>query len=233
MKLIIVDDVIENRNAAMEAVKKFPEHEFMFTSSAHEALGLLTHADGVITDLFFPREDEAGASEQYARYKNLMVQGESLPEFEDVVYGRNYRGDDWKAGNQLKRATRFLDNEASRQLPYGAAVTIAAKQAKKIYVLVTDMHRHATGGDSVECGFDALAMLLPLMADGVVTAEEVQWDGAIPQYDEKHYYTHSLGSKFYIASDRIRKLVGRDSDLSKNSPVVWVEAIRMAIDQSA
>ncbi len=262
MKLIIVDDTVGNMDAAKEAAKKFPEHEFVFTSSAHEALGLLPHADGVITDLFFPSEDEAGESEQYVRYVAMMGEAESLPTFGEVVR-EYYEGSRFKAKKRLEFARSFLsdgtirsaledlvvtvrgwgddvssyvnrlENLPAPQLPYGTAVMLAAKQYGKKSVMVTDMHRHAGGYSTPSDSFDAMVLLLPLMAEGILTIKDVTWDGAIPQYDEKHSYTHSLGSKSYIASDRIRKLVGRDSDLRKNSPVVWVEAIQMAIEQSA
>lgn len=261
MKLIIVDDTIENLNAAKEAAGKFHEHEFVFTSSAHEALGLLTHADGVITDLFFPSEDGASTSVQYARYVAMMEEVESLPTFTEVVKDY-YNGERFKAKKRLKFARSFLtdgtirdaledlvatvrgwgddvsryvnrlENLPAPQLPYGTAVMLAAKQFGKKSVMVTDMHRHAGGYSTPSDSFDAMVLLLPLMAEGILTVKEVTYDGEIPQYDEKHSYTHSLGSKSYIASDRIRKLVGRDSELSKNSPAVWVEAIQMAVEQS-
>ena len=53
MKLIIVDDTVENLTAAKKAANDFPEHEFVFTNSAAEAIKMLPSADGVITDLFF------------------------------------------------------------------------------------------------------------------------------------------------------------------------------------
>ncbi len=262
VKLIIVDDTAANLDAAKEAATKFPEHEFVFTSSAHEALGLLPHADGVITDLFFPSEDGAGTNEQYTRYVAMMGEAESLPTFGEVVrdyyegkrfeakkrlnFARSFLSDGtirealeelvatlkgW--GNDVSHYVKQLENLPAPQLPYGTAIMLAAKQFGKKSVLVTDMHRHAGGYSTPSNSFDAMVLLLPLMAEGILTIKDVTWDGAIPQYDENHSYTHSLGSKFYIASDRIRKLVGRDSDLSKNSPVVWTEAIQMAIDQSA
>lgn len=248
MKFIVTDDTAENLNAAKEAAKKFPEHEFVFTSSAAEAIKLLPDTDGVITDLFFPPEGHLEHGNPlffpYNKYEEGMIGANHTPVFEQVVDQLNYDGDRRKAENNLHNAVGLvadgtirtaledlirvvqgwggdvskyrerLQNLPAPQFPYGAAVMLAAKKAGKRHVLVTDMHRHAGDYTSASSAIDGLVLLIPLMAEGITTAEEVQWDG--------------LYSTTYIASDRLRKLAG-DVRPAKTSPAVWAEAIQMAV----
>ena len=59
-KILVVDDNPENLVAARLAAESFPEHEFVFTNSAKEAVAWLEGVDIVITDLFFPDENHEG-----------------------------------------------------------------------------------------------------------------------------------------------------------------------------
>lgn len=59
MKIIIVDDSAANLAAAKKASESFQEHEFVFVNNASDALGLISSADAIITDLFFPDENHA------------------------------------------------------------------------------------------------------------------------------------------------------------------------------
>ncbi len=249
MKFIVADDTIENLAAAKEAAKCFPEHEFIFTSSAAEALKLLPDADGVVTDLFFPSEGHLEHGNPlffpYNKYEESMIGANYTPVFEEVVACLNYDGDRRKAeenlrdaislvaegtirtilenlikiiqrqGGDVRKYSERLQNLQAPQFPYGAAVMLAAKKAGKRHVLVTDMHRHAGDFSSASSALDGLVLLIPLIAERIMTAEEVQWDG------------HN--SATYLASDRIRKLAGEVRP-AKTSPAVWAEAMRLAVN---
>lgn len=93
MKMIIVDDTVENLDAAKNASKNFFGHEFLFFTSAVEAVDALEGADAIISDLFFPPEDCSGLlGELYEDYKSEM----DHPIFFRVV--DEYYGGDWNRG---------------------------------------------------------------------------------------------------------------------------------------
>jgi CheY-like chemotaxis protein len=56
LKVLVVDDNQANIEAAKLASKNFPQHEFLFATSANEAFKQIGNFDAVITDLFFPEK---------------------------------------------------------------------------------------------------------------------------------------------------------------------------------
>ena len=252
MKLIVVDDTVENLNAAKEAARSFPEQEFVFTSSASEALTLLPDADGVVTDLFFPPEGhmelESPLFMPYNNFYGATSEAGYEPAFGEVV-NSYYRGDEHMARDKhlaaldlinkgtirgaledlirvIVRQGRSADAEEYRvklknlpplQFPYGAALMLAAKKIGKRHVLVSDIHRHAGDFKSASSAVDAMVLLLALIAKGIMNIEEVTYDG-------KNSHT-------YLGSDRIRELAGEVRP-AKTSPAVWVEAIRLALNNA-
>lgn len=94
MKILIVDDNAENLNAAKEAAKKFPEHEFLFTNSAKKAASLIAKVSAIITDLFFPDENHNNKSKlakYYDIYRTMMFGNKAYDEVVRKYYGGERR----------------------------------------------------------------------------------------------------------------------------------------------
>ena len=108
------------------------------------------------------------------------------------------------------------------EFPYGAAIMLTAKETEKLHVLVSDIHSHhgnLTSPGSASDAIDAMVLLLPLIAKGIITIGNAHFDGG--DYYGKYCQT-------YLGSDRIRKLAG-DVKPGKTSSVPWTEAIRLLL----
>lgn len=262
-KFLIVDDTTENLDAAKEAAKQFPEHEFVFTNSATEALQQLPEVDGIITDLFFPSEghQESGhpLNGPYSHFQEEAAGARHHAVFDQAVACNNYGGDKLEAENDhramldlinegtirgalelviqkvqhwppgmerrqqelIQEYTEKLHNLPELRFPYGAVLMLVADDMGKRHVLVTDIHRHAGGGEEPAANSSAgIVLLLPLAMRGIVTVEELLWDGK--------------NSRTYMASDLIGTMNLKEDEypgrgwkpVTKKNPVCWVEAIR-------
>ncbi|HRZ95018.1 MAG TPA: hypothetical protein P5262_00395 [Candidatus Moranbacteria bacterium] len=247
MKIMIIDDTNANLEAARTASANFSEHEFSFFSSAKEAADKLEDFDAIISDLFFPNEnhhDGSNLDDLYAIYRSEM----DHPVFNEIV--DYYYGGDWKRANgklqdavalleegtirkAIERLIRFfygkgdawglekakeyeerLESLPDQQFPYGGALILEAKKVGKACCLVSDIHRHAGEYKDAVGAIDAMTLLIPLMGAGIVTIEQAQYDGK--------------NSLTYIGNDELYKTAGSQK---KNSPKVWVEAIKRVLSQ--
>jgi hypothetical protein len=129
-KILIVDDVPKNLKKAREASKKISrrDYKFVFLSSAFEALSEIINAKegdirGVVTDLFFPRED--GMSEGYKEYIQLYDSCDQ-------------RENPYKLRVQHNRNVLTESPFAA----YGAVIALQCFKWGIPVTLVTTMHRH-------------------------------------------------------------------------------------------
>lgn len=107
-----------------------------------------------------------------------------------------------------------LNNLPDPQFAYGGALILFAKELGKKHCLVSSIHRHAGNYQSTAGAIDAMTVLLPLMAENIVTVEQVQFDG-----------NESLT---YLGHDEIYQ-IGEDE--GKTNSLVWEEAIRRSLQQ--
>lgn len=133
MKILIVDDTVENLEAAKEAAKTFPEHKFRFMNLAKEAIETLNSVDAIITDLFFPDEghkedfvDEEGLGMLYNDYYKSMV---ANPIFNDIVRSY-YRGNRQRADNNHLNALELVST-GSIQYAIEGLISFYQKQKEK------------------------------------------------------------------------------------------------------
>lgn len=242
MKILIVDDSDKNLAAAQEAAKKFEkELEFEFTTSAGEALAKLERVDAIITDLFFPPEQNEELLRAYEEYIRKTAES---PMFRKVV-AEYYHYDYQEAKDTLqvnlavmregtiraaveraswlwkdiKEYQEVLNNLPPAQFAYGGVLMLKAKRLRKKHVLVTDLHRHFWGNFWGNCrnhvrSVDGMIVLLPLMEAGIISIREATCDG--------------WGSYTYIGRDRMY-LNGREG--GKENPEVWEEAIANCLAQ--
>lgn len=247
MKIIIVDDTRENLEAAKVAATNFPEHEFVFFSSAKEAADKLEDCDALISDLFFPNEnhnDGSNLDDLYTIYRSemdhpvfwqvvdhyyggdwkrangklqdavaLLKDGTIKQAIERLIHFFYAKGDDWGLEKAKEYETR-LESLPDQQFPYGGALILEAKKLGKALCLVSDIHRHAGEYKDAVGAIDAMTLLVPLMGAGVLTVEQVQFDGK--------------GSLTYLGNDELYEIGGREK---KTSPKIWVNAIKNCLSQ--
>lgn len=238
MKIIVADDSSKNLEAAKKAAKNFPELEFEFSSSASQALRKLRRADGIITDLFFPPEEDKKLNQEYQLYIERVI---NSPKFQEVIR-EYYDHDVQKAKDRLldvlfvmqtgtiqrsleqeikycklqnnnkmvQENQKRLKNIPPPQFPYGGAIMLRAKAAGKCLTLITDLHRHGMSLENSATIIDGMILLLPLIEKGIITIEQARWDGQ--------------GSTTYLGRE---ELVG----YGKENPESWAMAIRKALLQ--
>lgn len=236
MKLLIVDDDQKNIEAAMQAAKRFPEHEFKFLTSPSQALREMGDADYIITDLFFPPNKEEELACEYRLYRSKVADS---PAFDEVV--REYYQGDWDRattklldtlevmrdgtirgplerliqtlethGRDATDKRQILENLPPKQFPYGGVLMLRARALGKSCVLITDLHRHATNYTDSASATNGMILLLPLMEAGIITIKNAMEDGA--------------GSMTYVG--------GHDLvEGTKENPDSWAKAIKKAIAQ--
>lgn len=105
-----------------------------------------------------------------------------------------------------------LRNLPASQFPYGGALILRAKELGKRHCLVSDIHRHAGDYKDAPSAIDGMVLLLPLMGEGIISVEQVKYDGR--------------ESLTYLGSDEVHH-----TGKGKNDPVVWTEAIRRTLAQ--
>lgn len=237
MKVLIVDDKRENLEAAKQAAMDFPEIEFEFLTSASQGLKRLEGpmVDGIITDLFFPPEQDEELLHEYRAYIQKVLRN---PKFPDIV--REFYWDDWEKANVKledtiqvmkegnirgplareirRREARGFNLEAERsrlanlteteepQYPYGGILMLRAKALCKRHVLITDLHRHA-GIEIIdlEDSIDGRILLLPLVEEGVINLKEIEGGGGLTYIGSGELLQHINPEEWEQAMTRMSK----------------------------
>lgn len=259
-RIIVVDDKRENLEAAKQAAKEFPEIEFEFLTSASQGLRRLEDplVDGIITDLFFPPEQDEELLREYGSYIQKVRRS---PKFPDIVKECYY--DQWEKANkkvedlvqvmkegnsraplerEIKRQeaegfnpeplrTHLANLPEERQFPYGGVLMLRAKALGKRHVLITDLHRHAGEFLDMEDAIDGWFLFLPLMEEEIMTLEEVDSDRG------RAYIGDGELSNVYSAE--YERIMRGKSEMTyemfrkgrKEQPAAWVLAIKKVLAQ--
>ena len=208
MKILIVDDAQKNLKAAKLAANGFPEIEFEFLSSASQALKKIEGADRIITDLFFPPEEDEELTKEYSFFVDRISKSPKLEEVVEKYYSLRTDLDMEKSfQNTLKlmrEGTQFL---------YGGVLMLRAKAQGKHHVLITNLHKHATYCTDLANSIDGMIVLLPLIEESIISVEQAMSDGR--------------GSLTYVGEDEL--LFGGGG--SKESPRAWEKALIKLLNQ--
>lgn len=203
MKILVVDDRTEFLDVARAVAAKFPEVQFGFTTSAADALKRIAEYDGVVTDMFFPSEEDPALNFAYRRYMRQTADSPAFFEVIDVFYGtfggiekaeqklrdclelmrtgtirdilEKQIGIAKQKGYDYAEEEKCLENLPAPEFPYGGVIMLKAKALGKKCILITNLHHHATSYDSAATAIDGFMLLLPLIEEGIVTAEEVSF----------------------------------------------------------
>lgn len=222
MKIAIVDDTVVNLNAAWEAAKGFPEHEFVFFAKATQALKAIPNVDALITDLFFPEEPDKKLVCAYASYVGeVCVDNLSWHHVYFDYYARYSQSQEAiLAKHQLGLRDGITEEgKLGRQFAYGGALMLTAKAAEKKACLVTNLHRH-------DREMDGVTALLPLISAGIASYEEVLYDGrdgGAVMGMEAIIWTALAAHGEYERESEV--------NTTKTNPAVWSEAIRRILAQ--
>ncbi|MDO8569229.1 MAG: response regulator [bacterium] len=216
MKILIVDDTQANLEAAKKAAEEFKENEFVFVSTASEALRLMKGFDGLITDLFLPAEEDKDLNLAYFSYLRKVATSDNAHKFTAMAMGASNAG---RALGETIEVMRSGISERSKtpQFPYGGVLMLKAKSLDLKHVLISDVHRHGTSHEDQATSVSAMAVLLPIIEEGIFTAKQAAEDGA--------------GSKTYMGMEPLYKAT-RDSEIhGKENPMAWKVAITMVLNQ--
>lgn len=158
-KIIVVDDTKENLTAARKAAKKFDGCQFVFLNNATKALEMIRNGkdtvDGVITDIFFPKE-ESVERRYHEEYMNIY---DSCKHWDNP-----YKERVWK--------TRFAMTDVFRA--YGGLITLQCYKLGIPVSIITEMHRHVIRDDSnFNRSVDATSVLSPLIQADFITMKDV------------------------------------------------------------
>lgn len=211
MKILIVDDILKNLEAAKKASLEFPKIEFVFEQNSQKAFDILdTNNDinGVISDLFFPSEEKnCYFTEEFNNaYKN---------DLEEIIDSPDINEEEKK-----KACEKFL--------PLGLGLITEALNRGKAVVLHTDIHRHMmmlTELGKSEIGdtgylFSGSIILKPLIDKGILSEEEVETNGK----NSLRYF----GGCFRNTSNPLH---GYDGSPPKYNKERWVEVIKRCLKQ--
>ncbi len=235
MKILVVDDNPKNLDAAREASKEFPAHEFQFVSLASVALKMLPEVDGVITDFFLEPEDDEELNKMYAEYIekantiNLSDCNSEKKHNETAIHVLKNgnivsklseeeltRRDEWMKGE----GGCYLERYESR-CGYGGVIMLRQLGRFKRCVLVSQLHSHASWGTDNEHSVWAWYVLSPLTRpyrsgndEGPLSRKDIEEDGL-----------HGL---HYIGEN---SMPGGFGGKGKTNPVTWVRAIAKLIAQ--
>ena len=113
-----------------------------------------------------------------------------------------------------------LQNIPAPQFPYGGAIMLKAKELGKSHCLISDIHRHTQNGITAVSAADAMIILLPLVANKVLSFKEVELDGGYDKYNDED----GKDSLFYMGHDKIR--------MGKDDSVAWDQAIKKILAQN-
>jgi len=130
LRILVVDDTIANIEAAQIASKEFPQHEFVFMTSANEAYKQIDNFDAIITDLFFPEEPRE-MLDIYEKVENFLIKDVSLSE-------------------RLSRNLSYVKNGSKHGFPLGLAIMAKAKGKRKCLISsIGGTHNNHGGVDGV------------------------------------------------------------------------------------
>lgn len=234
-KIIIVDDTNENLEAAKQAALQFPEHEFMFTTSANEAFKMLPSADAIVTDLFFKEIATGELASEYESYIEQVVPEKLLPYEMIADYSKRMDAslEVLKTGipeNAIKNVNlgRGYEEQVSKMIselkpefPFGGAIMRSAKRQGKKLCLVSNVHRHASNHSNSTSSSAGVVLLAPLLED-ILTADQLLYDG-------EGSLTYMGGDEIYKHDKEIEE--GKWQRTGKTDVNVWVEAIRRLLAQ--
>jgi len=246
MRILITDDTNENLEAARQAAKGFPEHEFVFSNSAKETVALLNTVDAVITDLFFPDENHYGTDLGDA-YESYCLEVRPSDIYEKVVEGYYSRDRD-RANEALNNAIdllcdgtirgaiegwinyyehgRYADKERADEYRERLK-SLPAPQfpyGAAVMLLAKELgKRHCLVSNihshQLECKDAASAI------DGMILLLPLMSSNIISIEEAR---CDGDGSLTYIGGDEVYR---RTKQRSKNNPAVWAEAIRRILAQ--
>lgn len=241
LRILVVDDTQENINAAKIASKNFPQHEFVFITSAEKAFGQIEDFDAVVTDLFFKEDPNGELKIAYDAYTSEVDDSKRINELRARagsyvdIRGLEETVDLLKNGipamairNTLTLSGRFTEEKISdeisklqKEFPLGGALMIRAKELGKSHCLVTSIHRHAGSFSDAATSIHGVILLIPLMDKNIATVEQIVYDGQ--------------DCLTYMGSDQIEKfdvkIEGSWKRTGKTDLGVWSEAIRRVLAQ--
>lgn len=214
MRILVVDNTIGNIEAAKIASMSFPQHEFAFMTSAHEAFSQIKNFDAIISDLFFPEKPDGEIEESYGkmlaeysrdnyRYKEMIAGGEHL--YPIKKFEKNLS----VVKNGLTKDLVNCEELNMPEFPLGLTIVVAAKKLEKKLCLVSDIHGHGEADGDI--------ILLPLLSNRTLSIPQVHQDGS--------------GSLFYIGSNRIHEYTKEYSFGGKTNPIIWEKAIHCTLAQ--
>lgn len=239
MTILIADDAQVNLNAAKQAASQFPEHTFLFTSSAEEAIGLIESVDCVISDLFFEGEIGTSIAKPYAEYVAMIHQDSPLfseyiknyalghYQAEKVLYAKDKLQDVltiMQTGSLLQlKLIRLKDQYSVEQIhkwyekfpiefPLGGVLILKSAELKKHHCLISNIHYHSTNAADNTSAVDGNIVLMPLIEKAILSSDQVKSDG--------------LNCLNYMGKNEIDSNGG-----SKTVSTVWAEAIRRVLAQ--
>lgn len=147
LRILVVDDTIANIEAAQIASKEFPQHEFVFMTSANEAYKQIDNFDAIITDLFFPEEPRE-MLDIYEKMQSVFTEdNESVKKLIEV---ENFLIKDVSLSERLSRNLSYVKNGSKHGFPLGLAIMAKAKGKRKCLISsIGGTHNNHGGVDGV------------------------------------------------------------------------------------
>ena len=255
MRVIVIDDNAKNLEAARTAASEFQgQHEFIFETSAAKALDALEQADAVVTDLFFPPEDDARLAAAYEEYVERVEISGVICEVRDQYYDGSDRKIDTKRRLALalmhtgtmrtyfEELLQMYQNDLRRDPDNGWKKSEAEKYAA---MLAGDLPQQFPYGGTLMVKAHRLGKKLVLITDlhrhgggskkhtdavdGMILLLPLMEDGIITIEQAKYDGHESLS---YVGSDQMLKGEGRQSkDIDKTDPFAWTIAFNKLFAQ--
>ena len=201
LKILVVDDTQENINAAQIASKNFPQHEFVFMTSAEKAFDQIDDFDAIITDLFFPESPSGRMTKLYQEMQSVFSEDNKswkrLAEVETFLFR------EITPGERLEKNLSYVRDGSKHGFPLGLPIMIQANQQYKKTCLVSSIG----GGHNNHGGVDGVIILLPLVDRGILSVRT-----------QRNMCTYN-GINF------------ADTGTAKNEPEIWEKAIHCILAQ--
>lgn len=201
LRILVVDDTQANIEAAKVASNEFPQHEFVFMTSANESFKQIEKFDAVVTDLFFPEKPCEEMMETYEKMQAVYSEENRsvkyLAEIEKFLFK------DISLRERLEKNLSYVRDGSKHGFPLGLSIMIKANQQYKKTCLISSI-----GGDhNNHGGVDGVIILLPLVDRGILSVR-TQWG------------TCSYGGINFA-----------DTGTAKNEPEIWEKAIHCILAQ--